>query len=132
MSTSFSWLDQPISLNDSVRNFAHRMLTYPLYRSWKLVNAAVRDVMDILRLGRRGILKALLEIRTILGHHENKHYLNTLFIDHFCVWIQGVLESRISELRDNLGKISLDKYSTIRWPLRDYDDMASDGFNPDN
>lgn len=108
------------------------MLAFPLYRSWKLVEAAVRDVSDILRLGRRGILKALLEVRGVLGRHENRHYLNTLFVDHFCVWIQGVLESRIAELRDNLGRIVLDKYSLIRWPLRDFDDMASDGFNPDN
>lgn len=108
------------------------MLAFPLYRSWDLVRAAVQDVADILRLGRRGILKALLEVRGILGHHENRHYLNTLFVDHFCVWIQGVLESRISELRDNLGKVDLNKYNIIRWPLKDYDDMASDGFNPDN
>lgn len=51
--------------------------------------AAQRDTVNILKTGKKIILKALLEIKDLFDHDECKYILSLLYLDDYCVWIQS-------------------------------------------
>jgi protein SHQ1 len=63
LSSQLSWLDPPLSPADAAKNSVRRALCYPLVRHWGLAVAALGDVVALLRLGRRAVLRALLKVR---------------------------------------------------------------------
>jgi protein SHQ1 len=65
-----------------------RVLTFPLYRNYDLALKCLKDVVVILKLGKRACLKALLEIKFLLDRHEAAYVLSRLWLDDYCVWIQ--------------------------------------------
>jgi protein SHQ1 len=65
-----------------------RSLTYPLYRNFELAQKCVRDVVILLKLGKKACLRALLKIREILQRDEILYILTRLYLDDYCVWIQ--------------------------------------------
>lgn len=76
-------------MNETIRHFYIRGLCYPLYRHWDLLVAAQRDTVNILKTGKKIILKALLEIKDLFDHDECKYILSLLYLDDYCVWIQS-------------------------------------------
>ena len=75
-------------LRDASAGFLRRALIYPYLRRWDLGLTCLSDAASIFSLGRRGILRTLLGVRSRLSAAEPGYLLNTLFIDDFCVWIQ--------------------------------------------
>lgn len=65
LSSQLSWLDPPVSPADAARTSIRRALCYPLIRHWGVAVAALRDVVALLRLGRRAVLRALLKVRAL-------------------------------------------------------------------
>ncbi|EDV25406.1 uncharacterized protein TRIADDRAFT_2681, partial [Trichoplax adhaerens] len=88
ISSSLSWLEVFKRFQSVLIACCRRALCYPLYRNWDLIQVILKDVTTIFRLGKRYILKCLLEIRQILKNHENKYILNDVYITDYCVWIQ--------------------------------------------
>lgn len=50
----------------------------------------VEDTAYILMLGKRSVLRCLLEVHRLFNTKNPYHYLNRLFIDDYCVWVQGL------------------------------------------
>jgi protein SHQ1 len=48
----------------------------------------LNDVINLLKKGKKAILKILLEIRRTFIDGENRYILNDLYINDYCVWIQ--------------------------------------------
>ena len=71
------------TLSHSIR----RALAFPLYRSFALCLKCIEDLCVILRHGRRTVLRALLETRRILDHHEVYYVYSRIWMDDFCRWI---------------------------------------------
>jgi len=103
----------------------HRALAFPLHRNWGLALHAAKDVACIFRLGRRALLRALLETRRILAAHEHRHYLNTLFVDDYCVWVQTLSLDRIATVANELRHANLTQ-ADMRWPLKDLEELAAE------
>ena len=65
-----------------------RSLCIPLYRNWKLAEQVLKDVLTVLKLGKKVILKCLLQTRKYFIDGENRYILNDLYINDYCVWVQ--------------------------------------------
>eukprot|EP01105_Mastigella_eilhardi_P024670 TRINITY_DN6473_c0_g1_i2.p1 TRINITY_DN6473_c0_g1~~TRINITY_DN6473_c0_g1_i2.p1 ORF type:complete len:437 (+),score=122.96 TRINITY_DN6473_c0_g1_i2:366-1676(+) len=126
LSPLLSWLDPPCSLQDSVVGCLRRALAFPLYRNWKLAKLVVRDTADILRLGPRAVVRSLLEVRDIFLRSENRHYLNTLFIDDYCCWVQTLPRQGLwTDLADELMRVDAAvAKADVGWSLDELEKQA--------
>ncbi|EFA75398.1 hypothetical protein PPL_11477 [Heterostelium album PN500] len=76
-------------------------------------------------LGKRCLLKCLLAIRKSLESHEYKYYLNRLYIDDYCVWLQYANKKKLKSLTKNLMEMNISK-SDIEWPLEAYEKLVEE------
>ncbi|KAJ2848336.1 hypothetical protein GGI22_005753, partial [Coemansia erecta] len=124
VSSLFSNLEQFSTLHDVVVASFRRGLAYPLYRNWELCEKALEDVYVILKLGRRVVLKTMLEIKGLFDHHDVYYVYSKIFIDDYCVWLQTSASEQIFQsLAHQVHAIELDKEET-GWPLNEYEDLA--------
>lgn len=65
-----------------------RCIIYPYLRVWKLARKVLADVARILFLGRRAVLKCLLQLRSTFEHTDTHYLLNKIYVDDYCNWIQ--------------------------------------------
>ena len=79
----------PSLLRDVCGGFVRRALIYPYLRRWDVALACLADAGALLQLGRRGVLRALLAVRARFSAADPGYLLNTLFIEDYCVWVQG-------------------------------------------
>lgn len=57
-------------------------------RRWDLGIQCLKDAQYIYFCGRKRIIKILLSIKNTLLKSDQKYLLNTLYIDHYLLWIQ--------------------------------------------
>lgn len=102
LAATLSWLELWRSPGEAVLACARRALCYPLLRSWPLALRALRDAAAVLRHGRRGVLRVLLKVRQLMERADEKHLLNRLYLDQYCVWVQGVRSKQLRALADDV------------------------------
>lgn len=66
-----------------------RALAFPLFRSWALAERCRADVGALLRGGRRGLVRCLLELKGVLDRHDVYYVYAKIWVDDFCVWVQA-------------------------------------------
>lgn len=109
LSSTLSWLDSFTHLKDVAVSSVRRSLTFPLVRNWLLSQEVLRDTSQILLLGRKMVLKCLLEIQRLFNASEPRYLLNQLYITDYCVWIQKEKDSKLISLADSLKKLKVKK-----------------------
>ncbi|XP_071083005.1 protein SHQ1 homolog [Haliotis cracherodii] len=109
LSATLSWLETFSSLQEMLVTCYRRCLCFPLHRHWSLLETVTEDTCRVLALGRRQVLKCLLDIQTILTDTDQRYILNDLYINDYCVWIQGVRNEKLDSLAAALRKINLRK-----------------------
>ncbi|KAI5123313.1 hypothetical protein M0805_009334 [Coniferiporia weirii] len=110
---AFTVADLQNALTPSVR----RALAFPLYRSFALAEKCVQDVSVTLRHGRRAALRALLETKKILDHHDVYYVYSRIWVDDLCRWVASdASEEILRELGQTLAAMSIDKRS-LGWDL---------------
>ncbi|KAF9285378.1 hypothetical protein BGZ68_003935 [Mortierella alpina] len=125
LSPSMAALDQFTTLKETVLACYRRALAYPLTRNWNLVNKVLQDVYVIFKLGRRGILRALLAIKDVLDHDDVYYIYSKMFIEDYCVWIQSASERVIRTLAHELHHFELEK-SELGWHLEELENLAKE------
>lgn len=70
-----------------VLTMARRALGFPLYRHYDLIIKSWLDVYWILRCGKRGVLKALLEVRELFRKHDVYYVYCKILFDNLCSWV---------------------------------------------
>ncbi|CAO3569321.1 unnamed protein product [Mortierella alpina] len=125
LSPSMAALDQFTTLRETVLTCYRRALAYPLTRNWNLANKVLQDVYVIFKLGRRGILRALLAIKDVLDHDDVYYIYSKMFIEDYCVWIQSASEMVIRTLAHELHHFELDK-SELGWHLQELENLAKE------
>ncbi|KAF9576319.1 hypothetical protein EC968_009293 [Mortierella alpina] len=123
LSPSMAALDQFTTLKETVLACYRRALAYPLTRNWNLANKVLQDVYVIFKLGRRGILRALLAIKDVLDHDDVYYIYSKMFIEDYCVWIQSARVIRT--LAHELHHFDLEK-SELGWHLEELENLAKD------
>ena len=123
LSSTLSWFERFTSLEEVLDACFRRSLSYPLYRHWELSRKVLQDVTDIFELGRRKILKCLLEILMLFNESEPRYLLNELYITDYCIWIQKVKERKVGSLTKRLLETKVRKKS-IGWDLKELETAA--------
>lgn len=88
ISPTLSSLEQFTVLKDVLISSYRRALTYPLYRNLSLCEKVLQDVYIMFKLGKRAILKALLDMKNLFDHHDVYYVYSKIYLDDYCVWIQ--------------------------------------------
>ena len=70
-----------------------RCIIFPYLRVWKLARKVLADVAKILFLGKRAVLKCLLQLHNTFEHTDTHYLLNKVYIGDYCVWVQNGLAS---------------------------------------
>lgn len=109
LSATLAWFEEFWSLEQTVRSCFRRCLIYPLYRHWALAQAVLGDVIEIMQLGPRYVLRCLLEIHGIFGHHDSRYVLNDLYITDYAVWIQSISPRHLQSLADAMKLVKVRK-----------------------
>ena len=123
LSSTLSWLDGPASVRDAMVGCVHRGLAYPVHRNWRLVLRVLDDVRVLLLVGRRAVVRALVGVRRVLGRCGPRQYLNTLFIEPFAVWVQGVSDATLGALAGEMARCMPTKQD-VRWDLAEIEALA--------
>eukprot|EP01113_Clastostelium_recurvatum_P002892 TRINITY_DN11246_c0_g1_i1.p1 TRINITY_DN11246_c0_g1~~TRINITY_DN11246_c0_g1_i1.p1 ORF type:complete len:338 (+),score=117.86 TRINITY_DN11246_c0_g1_i1:43-1014(+) len=140
VSPTLSALETFTSMHYTVRACMRRSLVYPLYRHWRLSCDVLQDTLCVLELGKRGVLRALLDIRRQLEKHDTKRYLNNLYVNDYCIWVQRIHRKNLKSLCKELKKHCSDKSAAqlktdMGWDLAALEDFAlevgSDGMLED-
>lgn len=123
LSGTLSALDTFDNLRDVLSCSLRRILTYPLFRSYKLVEKIKDDVVVLVKLGKRGLLKVLLKMRDLIGKQEQMFMLERIYIEDYCIWIQQIGESRLISLASELNHTPMHR-NLSGWPLEQLDLQA--------
>jgi len=109
LSPTLAWFESFAYVKDAVLACFRRTLCYPLYRHFNLAKQILKDTITIFRLGKRSILKCLLQIKKILDFGEARHHLSKLYIDYYCVWIQTISTQLLWDIAHQLKQVQISK-----------------------
>ncbi|KAI1313066.1 Hsp90 cochaperone shq1 [Mortierella claussenii] len=127
LSPSIAALDQFTTLHETLVACFRRSLAYPLIRNWNLSLKVLQDVYVIFKLGRRGILRALLQIKDVLDHDDVYYIYSKMFVEDYCVWIQsGASEKVIRALAHELHHAQVKKRDIEGWHLEALEALAKE------
>lgn len=101
LSVNLSWLESfnaEDSLQTVVVHCLRRSLIYPYIRHWDFSLQVLDDVIRLFEAGKRSVLKLLLYAYLIFDHSEFYYLFNRAFLNDYCVWIQQVPDSKLSEV----------------------------------
>jgi protein SHQ1 len=70
-----------------------RSLSFPLFRSWALAEACRRDIAELLCLGKRAIVRCLIEVKNVLDHHDVYYIYSKIWIDDILMWVAAYARS---------------------------------------
>ena len=108
LSALLSWLDAYKEDADCARSVVHnacrRGIVYPYMRSWKLCRKVLADVAKVLYLGKRCILKCLLNLHSLYSHTDSHYMLNKMYIDDYCVWLQAADNASLDDAADEFNQ----------------------------
>ncbi|OAD05703.1 hypothetical protein MUCCIDRAFT_137199 [Mucor lusitanicus CBS 277.49] len=123
ISPTLSSLEQFTVLKDVLISSYRRALTYPLYRNLSLCEKVLQDVYILFKLGKRAILKALLDMKHLFDHHDVYYVYSKIFLDDYCVWIQHANDNVLRTLAHELHHFQVKK-SELGWNLEELEDIA--------
>ena len=83
----------------------------------------------LLTLGRRAVLRALLEARTTVQRGgEYGYLLNRIWLDEYLVWLQTLPPIALAQLAESLdAEAAALGDEALGWPLKAYEQLAQDG-----
>ncbi|CAH0484978.1 unnamed protein product [Peronospora farinosa] len=98
VSPTLSWLDSNADLHAVVRSSVRRMITFPFLRQYDLAMRSVCEASELLKRGKRVVLRALLMLHRVIEKSETQYLLNALYIQDYCVWIQSIADERLQRI----------------------------------
>ncbi|XP_043504402.1 protein SHQ1 homolog [Polistes fuscatus] len=106
LSSTLCWFQTFNSMGEVIKACIRRSLCYPLIRNWKLSIEVFEDVKQIVKLGKKYIIKQFCEIHTLFNNsHEPRYLLNQLYIKDYLIWLQQIPESLMDSLIPLLNNV---------------------------
>ncbi|KAH6582912.1 hypothetical protein BASA61_008324 [Batrachochytrium salamandrivorans] len=129
LSGTLSCFDTFSSLSEVVSCSLRRSLAFPLNRHIDLTKLVIEDVVILLKLGRRAILKALLHTKRLLERDEITFVLDRVWVTDYCVWIQQqASDAHLKSLASELHRFKITPELTM-WPLKALEELAMEDTN---
>jgi len=123
ISPTLSWFVEFQTVKQTLVSCIRRSLAYPLYRHWELSMKVLECTKMLFQLGKRALLRSLIDTKRIFDKSDFQHHQNRLYIDDYCVYIQGVRRKKIKSLVKDIGKVNITKQD-IEWPLIELEKQA--------
>ncbi|XP_054262812.1 protein SHQ1 homolog [Macrosteles quadrilineatus] len=123
LSATLSWFANFSSLHGVTVSCIRRSLTFPLYRNWDLAKLVLKDTISIFKLGRRRVLKCLVEVHSMFAASEPRYLLNQLYINDYCIWLQRASETKLAKFTKALEEITVSK-NDIGFDLEELEQAA--------
>ncbi|RKO90537.1 SHQ1 protein-domain-containing protein [Blyttiomyces helicus] len=123
LSSTLSALETFSTLRETLTAGARRALCYPLYRHFGLVERVIEDVAVVFKLGRRALLRALLEVKELVEKDEACYVLGKLYLEDYCVWVQKASDKTVRSLATELNHVKLLR-SEVGFPLEELEKLA--------
>ena len=109
LSPTLSWLECYNPPYDTIADVIcwsiRRSLIYPYLRSYELAKRIAEDVCEIMRRGRRTVIRCLLQMHKIMEQSESHYLFNKLYIDPLIGWIQQCEEDEVHQVGDELERL---------------------------
>lgn len=96
LSSTLSCFETYGTLRETLIACIRRSLAYPLYRHFSLSIRCIEDLAVLFKLGRRAILKALLEMKSLVGTDDRMYVLSRIYLEDNCIWIQKARYESVS------------------------------------
>lgn len=119
LSPMMQYLEPTQEISTVFDNFMIRSLTYPLYRNWKLSYSCLLDALNILKMGKGFVLKALICLRIAFRRSEGGDFFTRIFLNDYCGWIQSdTYDSKEMQLfaqkvKDTISSVTKASFSFI-------------------
>ncbi|KAJ3147561.1 Hsp90 cochaperone shq1 [Geranomyces michiganensis] len=126
LSATLSCFETFHTLQETLTACVRRALAYPLFRSFALALRCIEDVAVLFKLGKRAILKALLEVRSLVAGDDRMYVLGRVWLDDYCVWIQRASDKRLQSLASELNHATVTK-AQVDWDLEQLEQAAQAG-----
>ena len=137
ISPTLSFLCEQRSVRGCITACYRRALAYPLCRNWELIDQVAKDTQQIFALGKRAILRCILDVKHVLEKDEVKYVMNQLYLTDYCVWLQTARETDIRTLAKRVWAVTVEK-DDVGFPLLQIeaivngDDAADDDSDDDS
>lgn len=117
LSGTLSALDTYSNIEAVMTSCLRRSLSFPLYRSFGLAEKVLQDLVVLFKLGKRALLKCLLQIKTLLSYHESMFLMDRIYLLDYCVWIQQVSPKKLASLASQLNHFKFTRDLCKGWDL---------------
>jgi len=101
LSPTLSWFDawgKEDKAVDALMAGVKRSLIYPYLRLFKFAtDTVVGDVIQVLKQGRRAVIRALLKVKGVFDKSETHYLINKFYIDDYIVWLQKIDEGMFAK-----------------------------------
>ncbi|KAG7371791.1 SHQ1 domain containing protein [Nitzschia inconspicua] len=115
LSVGLSWLEDPESVHDCVRQSLRRTLVYPYIRNLDFALFVWKQVTTILQSGPFTVVRCLLQIREILHQSEFYYLGNKMYVDPLLAWIQKDTDEVTGLFVDTIEKLQQEACEEISW-----------------
>ncbi|KAI9298087.1 SHQ1-domain-containing protein [Neoconidiobolus thromboides FSU 785] len=127
LAATISCLEKFEQLEEVLISNRRRSLAYPLYRNFELSEKIVNDCYYIFKLGKRALLKVLLEIKHTFDHHEIYYIYSKIILDDYIIWLQSMAKvNPIRGLANMLHKTKLEKETFDDWYLIALEELSKE------
>ncbi|KAH8556514.1 SHQ1 protein-domain-containing protein [Umbelopsis sp. PMI_123] len=125
LSPSIAGLEKFTTLQETLISCYRRALAFPLYRNYNLCDKILQDIYILLKLGKRAVLKALLEMKDMFDHHDIYYIYSKIWLDDYCIWIQQSSGNVLKTLAHELHHFQLPK-ALMDLDLEELEEIARD------
>ncbi|KAJ3127273.1 Hsp90 cochaperone shq1 [Nowakowskiella sp. JEL0407] len=125
LSCLISSFEHPSTVKSLLTSLYRRSLCYPLYRNFALAEKIHADTTIIFKLGKRMILKCLLEIKELFdfGGEEGLHVFNRVWVDDYCCWVMNASDKILISLASELNHTTILK-SDLNFDLEEIERLS--------
>ncbi|XP_045506597.1 protein SHQ1 homolog [Colias croceus] len=110
LSSTLSWFCVFDDMKQVLIACYRRALSYPIFRNFELCHKVRNDVISVLKLGKKFVVKCMVRIHRLFNSSQDARYiLNQLYITDYLVFLQKCKPEELMELCDNLSKVELKK-----------------------
>ncbi|KAK2576675.1 hypothetical protein KPH14_005336 [Odynerus spinipes] len=110
LSSTLCWFQSFSNMNEVINSCIRRSLCYPILRNWDLSMKVFEDVKQVIKLGKKYIIKRFCDIHSLFNNsYEPRYLLNQLYIKDYLIWLQHIPDSLIESLYPILEDIHPNK-----------------------
>lgn len=125
LSSTLSWFETFDNVKETLSSCYRRALIYPIYRNFKLCCKVKDDVTKLFQIGRKYIVKCLIDIYKLFNKSQDARYiLNQFYIKDFLIFTQKSDKEKYDKIYKDLCDTIITK-NCLHLELEEYEEAGS-------